>query len=143
MVESIVCEDINAMHAVAIQLAGQIKAPAVVTFEGPLGAGKTTFIQGLLKAWGYEERVTSPTFALVQEYHQVGDHIKFDVAHFDLYRLNHPAELESIGFRDYLEPNMVCLIEWPSKGGDEIPKADYHLQLAHHPLGRSIIINKP
>lgn len=139
----IICNNIEAMYAAAAEVAQQIKPGQIITFEGPLGAGKTTFIQGLLKAWGYPETVTSPTFALVHEYQDLSHQGKaFSVAHFDLYRMKTPEELEDIGFRDYLDAQTICLIEWPSKAEAYLPKADLHLTLGHHEDGRSILVSK-
>lgn len=137
------CYDINDMYAAADDVVKLIKPGQIITFEGSLGAGKTTFIQGLLKAWGYQEPVTSPTFALVHEYQNLksAGH-SFDVAHFDLYRLKEPQELEDIGFRDYLDGQTICLIEWPVKAQDFLPKAQIHFILTHLPQGRSIKVIK-
>lgn len=138
-----ICHNIEKMYALGQQFANQITVPSLITFEGPLGAGKTTFIQGLLKAWGYQQAVTSPTFSLVHEYHDLHQGQQtFNVAHFDCYRLKNPQELEDLGFRDYLDEQTVCLIEWPSKAEGIIPKAQWHLQLDHHEDGRSITITK-
>jgi len=127
------------MYQAAAEIAAEIKPGQLITFEGPLGAGKTTFIQGLLKAWGYPQKVTSPTFSLVHEYQNLNFQNKtFDVAHFDLYRLKSSQELEDIGFRDYLDPNTVCLVEWPSKAGDYLPQSTFHLTLDYCNEGRVI-----
>lgn len=136
------CNDLEAMEQAAKQFALPLSAPLVITFEGPLGAGKTTFIQGMLKAWGYKDAVTSPTFSLVHEYTDLTDQQgkAFNVAHFDLYRLNDPLELEDIGFRDYLDRQTICLIEWPSKAKDILPQADYHLKLSLKEHGRHLHI---
>jgi tRNA threonylcarbamoyladenosine biosynthesis protein TsaE len=143
MQQEMICKNIEEMYAAAAELAGEIKPGQVITFEGPLGAGKTTFIQGLLKAWGYSDPVTSPTFALVHEYQDLcyqGQ--SFNAAHFDLYRLTDSQELEGIGFRDYLDDQTICLIEWPSQAQDYLPQADIHLILDQHPNGRSIKLCK-
>lgn len=101
----------------AVTLAKTLNAPALVFLEGPLGAGKTTFVRGFLRALGCDERVKSPTFTLVETYH-FDDHL---IAHFDLYRLKDPHELELAGFRDYLADDTICLIEWASRAADYLP----------------------
>jgi len=81
-----------------------------VAFKGPLGAGKTLFCRGVVRALGYEGLVNSPTYALVHEY--AG---RIPVYHMDLYRLAPAADWEEIGLSHYLEGGGVCLIEWPER----------------------------
>lgn len=104
----------------------------LITLSGPLGAGKTTFIRGFMRGMGYFGSVKSPTYTWVEPYVlETGK-----VHHFDLYRLNHPAELESIGFRDYID-RAYCLIEWPEKGQGYLPPVDIQLQIA--PVGDLLV----
>ena len=102
----------------AANIAKSINPPAIIFLEGQLGAGKTTFVRGFLRALGYDGRVKSPTFTLVETYDLDTCHI----AHFDLYRLKDPAELELIGIRDYFESDTVCIIEWASLAKEYLPK---------------------
>ncbi|MDR2877473.1 MAG: tRNA (adenosine(37)-N6)-threonylcarbamoyltransferase complex ATPase subunit type 1 TsaE [Chromatiales bacterium] len=95
----------------------------VVYLHGPLGAGKTTLVRGLLHALGHEGSVRSPTYALLESY-------AFDevvVHHLDLYRLQDPQELEYIGLYDLLDAGVICLIEWPERGGDRLPMPQLEL----------------
>lgn len=81
---------------------------AVVAFTGDLGAGKTAFTRGLARGLGIAERVTSPTFTIVNEY----EGGRLPLFHFDMYRLGGPEELFDIGWEDYLARGGVCAVEW-------------------------------
>ena len=99
---------------------------------GDLGAGKTTLTRYLLKAFGYQGKVKSPTYALCETY-LLADVLQtsasFTVNHFDLYRMNHPKEWEEAGFRDiFFEPGL-CLIEWPEKAEGTLPPPDLNIYL--------------
>lgn len=89
----------------------------LITFEGEMGAGKTTFIKEFVKALGTNDEVSSPTFSIVNEY----DTDKGKVYHFDFYRLNHEDEALDFGIEEYLYSNQYCLMEWPNKIANFIP----------------------
>src|SRR5262245_22875149 len=103
----------------AARLANAVKGGAVIFLSGPLGAGKTTLTRGFLRGLGYQHKVKSPTFTLIEPYEIAGRKI----FHFDFYRLKDPHELEYIGLEDYFLPDTICLIEWPEKGTAFLPKA--------------------
>ena len=98
---------------------GRTAAPGdVICLSGPLGAGKTVFAQGFARGLGYNGRVTSPTFTIMQEY--LGG--RLPLYHFDLYRLEGGVvDLEGIGYEDYFFAGGGCLIEWPEMAADAMP----------------------
>lgn len=111
------------------------QAPLVMHLRGELGAGKTTFARGLIRALGHSGRVKSPTFSL-QEIYIIENTRLF---HFDLYRIQDPGELEFIGIRDAAgEADAICLIEWPERGEGAIPKADIEFAFRHAGDGRQV-----
>ena len=88
----------------------------VIAFTGDLGAGKTAFTRGLARGLGISDRVTSPTFTIVNEY-QGG---RLPLFHFDMYRLESSEELFDIGWEDYLRRGGVCAVEWSEKVSDAL-----------------------
>ena len=90
------------------RLANALWAGSVVAFTGDLGAGKTAFVSGMAEALGVEERVTSPTFTIVNEY----EGGRLPLFHFDMYRLGDADELFHIGWEDYLARGGICAVEW-------------------------------
>lgn len=102
--------------AFGARLGELLKPGMVLLLYGDLGAGKTCFAGGIIRALGVDEHVTSPTFTLVNEYDGT-----LPVAHFDLYRLDDPEELFDIGFEEYLDGRWVVLIEWPERAGGYLP----------------------
>lgn len=98
------------------QLARLLTPGSVIAFTGDLGAGKTAFTRGLARGLGIEERVTSPTFTIVNEY----DSGRLPLFHFDLYRLGSSDELFDIGWEDYLSRGGVCAVEWSENAADAL-----------------------
>ncbi|HMD74886.1 MAG TPA: tRNA (adenosine(37)-N6)-threonylcarbamoyltransferase complex ATPase subunit type 1 TsaE [Steroidobacteraceae bacterium] len=142
--------DSAATEALGVALADALPAPApaprdapeihgnatVVYLKGELGVGKTTCARSLLHALGVVGIVRSPTYTLVESY--AGDRIQ--CIHVDLYRLRGPQDLEDLGLRDTLTPGNLLLIEWPERGGAELPPADLVVNLAYRGDGREAIL---
>jgi len=122
--------DDSAMRALGARIGDALAASArertlVVLLHGPLGAGKTTFVRGLLEALGYRDRVPSPTYTLAETYALPHGP---RVTHLDLYRLADPDELEFLGWRDWLGDPGLLLIEWP----DRVPALEGRADLVIH-----------
>ena len=100
--------------------------------RGDLGAGKTTLVRAMLQGLGYEGKVKSPTYTLVESY--VVSHLY--LYHFDFYRFLDPEEWIEAGLRDYFNGQSVCLVEWPEKAGDLLPAPDLTIHLHIEANGR-------
>ena len=111
----------------AASLAKELRRGDVVCLEGELGAGKTTFTQGLAAALGVPGRVTSPTFCIVQE-HESPEAL---LVHMDLYRLSGEDDVLAIGWEDYLERGAIVIIEWPERAGSLVPAGARHVVFRH------------
>lgn len=107
----------------------RLRAPAVITLEGELGAGKTTLAQAICRGLGIGEDVTSPTFALVNEYPTKDT----TVYHLDLYRLHGPEDLTNVGWDDIINSGQIILIEWPERAGSRLPTDALRIRLEHIP----------
>lgn len=97
----------------------------VLFLSGDLGAGKTTLVRGLLRALGWEGRVKSPTYALVETYALS----PLNLYHFDFYRFKDREEWVSSGFREHFNPDSICIVEWPEMADGLLPQPDLHITL--------------
>mgnify|MGYP002538025074 CR=1 FL=1 len=114
-----------------------IPAGTVLAYRGDLGAGKTAFTRGLAAGLGYKGRVTSPTFAIVNEY----EGGRLPLFHFDMYRLNSADDLFDIGWEDYLSRGGVCAVEWSENVMDALPEDTVWVRIAREgDTARSITI---
>jgi tRNA threonylcarbamoyladenosine biosynthesis protein TsaE len=126
--------DEAATTAFAAHLAKVLSPGMVIYLRGDLGAGKTTLVRALLNALGYQGRVKSPTYTLLEQYEAGG----LNLRHFDLYRFRDPLEWESAGFNDEFNGNNICLVEWPEQAAGLLPAADIEIVFEILPDGRNI-----
>jgi tRNA threonylcarbamoyladenosine biosynthesis protein TsaE len=106
-------------EALGERLGKQLRSGDVVCLAGDLGAGKTCLTRGLAHGWGAQERATSPTFILVNEYHRAADSQRF--FHMDCYRLSGAAEAQTVALDDLLDAPGVLIIEWPERIAPALP----------------------
>ena len=113
---------------IAAEFASTLKSGDVIAYRGPMGAGKTAFTRGVAAGLGYQGRVTSPTFTIVNEYEG-----PLPLFHFDMYRLADEEELFDIGWEDYLSRRGVCLVEWSERIVAALPPDTIRVDITRHP----------
>ena len=126
------------MRTIAGDLANYIAAGRVIYFEGDLGAGKTTLIQGICEALRVDDTVLSPTFSILKPYSTAAG---IELLHVDLYRIENPAELLLIGIEDFLDTHCAWLIEWPDRGADVIPPPDIKVAIKLNGSARQVNVD--
>ncbi len=124
-------DSVEKTWALAREFAKELKPGDVVCLEGDLGAGKTTFTQGLASALGVKGRVTSPTFCIVQEHASGAEGGARLLVHMDLYRLHDEDDVLAVGWEDYLERGAILAVEWPERAGSLIPRDAHHVVFLH------------
>ena len=120
-----VLEDEAATLRLGARLATALEPGTVIHLRGDLGAGKTTLVRGLLRSLGFDGRVKSPTFSLVELY----ELSKLSLYHFDFYRFGNPRDWLDAGLADCFDGIHVCCVEWPEKAGAGLPAADVQVHL--------------
>ncbi len=125
-----------AMRNFGIELGRHLKSGDVLALVGDLGAGKTHITQGIAEYFGYLHEVTSPTFALVNEY--ITEVEKSDLIHFDLYRLEKSEDLLEIGWEDYLERDAILIVEWADRFPELMPNGTKCVFIEHLEQGRKL-----
>jgi tRNA threonylcarbamoyladenosine biosynthesis protein TsaE len=123
VIEGVTLEKLEKVADALVRFAGDQR---ILAFFGEMGAGKTTFIRSLCERLGVQGPVTSPTFSIVNEY--LGEH-GCRVYHFDFYRLKQEQEAIEIGLEEYLESGEWCLLEWPEKVLNLLPKPRIDVRL--------------
>jgi len=106
------------------KIGSQLSSGDILALSGPLGAGKTTLIQGIAQGLEVKDYVTSPTFILINEYQG-----RLPFYHIDLYRLEDPAQIEELGLSEYFEKDGVVVIEWAERLGDLLPENAKQIKL--------------
>lgn len=109
----------------------------VFAFYGKMGAGKTTFVKAICEALGVEDVITSPTFAIVNEYHST----KTDqpIYHFDFYRIKKLEEVFDMGYEDYFYSGSLCFLEWPELIEDILPQDVVKVKISEQEDGSRLV----
>ena len=129
--------DIEHIGEAARRFVGHIGDHRVVAFYGAMGVGKTTFIKAVCEALGVEDVITSPTFAIVNEYEAREGHI----FHFDFYRIKKLEEVYDMGYEDYFYSGARCFIEWPEMIEELLPEDAVKVKITQLPDGsRELLI---
>ena len=103
-------DSLDNIHAAAKQFVDNMGTSKVFAFYGKMGAGKTTFIKAVCEVFGVDDVITSPTFAIVNEYTAASG---TPIYHFDFYRIKKIEEVYDMGYEDYFYSNNLCFLEWP------------------------------
>jgi tRNA threonylcarbamoyladenosine biosynthesis protein TsaE len=129
--------DANAMRALGIEFAPSLMSGDVVLLHGDLGAGKTTLTQGIAQGLQVAGPIQSPTFSIVAEHAAItasGESVT--LYHLDLYRLEDPAELEGLGYDQFIAPRSgIAVIEWPERARDWLPDRFWLIHITHAASG--------
>lgn len=134
--DTLILKSLSDLNIIADKFLRLMRDKKVFAFFGPMGVGKTTFIKALCNELGVVEIVTSPTFALVNEY-QTG---KGDVIfHFDFYRIEKIEEVYDLGYEDYFFSGNYCFIEWPDKVAEILPEEVVFVQMVENSDGSRTI----
>ena len=125
MEKQFVANTINDLDAVAKVILSELKEKNIFAISGKMGAGKTTLIKSFCNVLGVKEMVSSPTFALINQYTDANNR---DVYHFDFYRIKKIEEVFDIGYEEYFYSDNYCFIEWPELVTGLLP--DNHIKIA-------------
>ena len=127
-------DSVAATEAIAAQVAASLRGGECIALDGDLGAGKTQFVRGLVRALGGEPRqVSSPTFVLLHIYSQNAEQqvLRMPVYHLDAYRVSGAQELDAIGFTELLEQGGVVIVEWAERVSDLLPLNRISIRIEH------------
>lgn len=124
------------MQAAAEKFVKLMGDNSLFAFYGALGAGKTTFIKAICREMGVKEVVTSPTFAIINEYNDREGNL---IYHFDFYRINRLEELYDLGYEDYFYSGNLCFIEWPELVEPLLPEQIVRISISEQENGSRLI----
>jgi len=134
--DSLTLKSLSDLNIVAEKFLRLMRDNKVFAFFGPMGVGKTTFIKALCNELGVVEIVTSPTFALINEYQTGSGQI---IYHFDFYRIEKIEEVYDFGYEDYFFSDNYCFIEWPDKVAEILPENVVFVQMVENEDGTRTI----
>ena len=129
-------QDIEHIREAAREFIKQIGDHRVFAFYGKMGAGKTTFVKAICEELGVEDVITSPTFAIINEYSTDSDESIF---HFDFYRIKKLEEVYDMGYEDYFYSGALCFIEWPELIEDVLPDDAVRVSIEEQPDGSRLV----
>nr|WP_311453809.1 tRNA (adenosine(37)-N6)-threonylcarbamoyltransferase complex ATPase subunit type 1 TsaE [uncultured Prevotella sp.] len=127
---------LDTIHEAAKEFIKGMGDGKVFAFYGKMGAGKTTFIKALCEALGVKDVITSPTFAIINEYTDGNDN---PIYHFDFYRIKKLEEVYDMGYEDYFYSGNLCLLEWPELVEDVLPENVIKVTIEEQPDGSRIL----
>ena len=132
----IIIKDIEHIREAAREFIENIGEARVFAFYGKMGAGKTTFVKAICEELGVDDVITSPTFAIVNEYTAAeGD----SIFHFDFYRIKRLEEVYDMGYEDYFYSGALCFIEWPELIEDILPDDAVRVRIAEQEDGSRLV----
>ena len=131
-------DNIDTIRNAARKFVNAIGENTVFAFYGKMGAGKTTFIKAICEELGVEDVITSPTFAIVNEYRS--DTTGELIYHFDFYRVKKIEEVYDMGFEDYFYSGALCFIEWPELCEEVLPEDSVKVTIEECPDGSRLVV---
>ena len=127
---------LDTIHEAAKEFIKGMGDGKVFAFYGKMGAGKTTFIKALCEVLGVKDVITSPTFAIINEYTDGNDN---PIYHFDFYRIKKLEEVYDMGYEDYFYSGNLCLLEWPELVKDVLPENVIKVTIEEQPDGSRLL----
>ena len=139
----IIIKDIEHIREAAREFINQIGDRRVFAFYGKMGAGKTTFVKAICEELGVDDVITSPTFAIINEYTidklQTSNIKHQSIYHFDFYRIKKIEEVYDMGYEDYFYSGALCFIEWPELIEDILPDDAVHVNITEQEDGSRLV----